>query len=159
MNRPHANRVRLGGAMLAAAAAFALLALPGLASGHDHHHAPPADAGTIESFDGESGVLTIALTNGGTDSGLVTPRTHIQCGRDRGHGHGRGNGHGRGHGRRNRRGTEHSARCTTDELVAGTPVRVAELTLIDGNAYFKLVALPPKRPEGEPKGPEYTPAT
>lgn len=203
MIRPQGARARLGGVLLAVAAAFALLALPGLASGHDHHHGPPADAGTIESFDGESGVLTVALTDGGTVSGLVTPRTHIQCGRDRGHRHGRRHArrHGRRHSLRHRhgaarasrrgelggdrgrgpegeegqgrqpgedppghdgtapgrsegpgQGVEHSGRCTTEDLVAGTPVKVAELVLIDGNAYYRLVGLPPKSPQSEPEG-------
>ena len=72
--------------MLAAVAAvLALVALPGLASAH-HGHDGLADAGTIESFDQETGVLTIALTEGGAVSGMVTPRTHIRCdnGRHRG---------------------------------------------------------------------------
>jgi hypothetical protein len=195
MNRPHSNRARLGGVLLAALAALALLALPGLASGHDHHHEQAADAGTIESFDNETGVLTIALTNGGTVSGLVSPRTHIFCGMDegwRGHGghglrhrrgaahlsrdgsigeenHGRGpddegqQEHGEepgedtpghdgtppGHSEDPGQGADHSARCTTEDLVAGGTVRAAELVLIDGSAFYRLVALPPQAPEGE----------
>ena len=74
------NRTRLAGVLAAVAAALALVALPGLASAH-HDHSPPADAGTIQSFDAGSGVLTIALTEGGSVSGLVTPRTHVVCDR------------------------------------------------------------------------------
>jgi hypothetical protein len=199
MNRPHSNRARLGGVLLAAVAALALLALPGLASGHDHHHGQAADAGTIESFDTETGVLTIALTNGGTVSGLVTPRTHIRCGWDHGrrrHGGEDSRRHRRGSARLSRRGdsdaehqgrgepededhgrgdepgedppghdgtppgrsedpgqgAEHSGRCTADDLVVGGTVKVAELVLIDGSAFYKLVALPPRPPEDEDAG-------
>lgn len=75
---PHGNRARLAGVLVAVAAALALVALPGVASAH-HGHDSLADAGTIESFDQETGVLTIALTEGGAISGLVTPDTHIHC--------------------------------------------------------------------------------
>jgi hypothetical protein len=81
----HGNRARLGGVLVAVAAVLALVALPGVASGHrNRDHA--ADAGTIQSFDPETGILTIDLTEGGSISGLVTPRTHIRCdnGRHRG---------------------------------------------------------------------------
>lgn len=74
----HGNRARLGGILAALAAVVALVALPGVASGHRGHD-DTADAGTIESFDPASGVLTIDLTEGGSVSGLVTPRTHIHC--------------------------------------------------------------------------------
>lgn len=76
---PHGKRARLGVVLVTLAAALALVALPGVAAGHSSHNDPAADAGTIESFDQESGVLTIALTEGGSISGLVTPRTHIHC--------------------------------------------------------------------------------
>lgn len=36
---------------------------------------------------------------------------------------------------------EHSSRCTVDDLVPGTTVKVAELVLIYGNAYYRLVGL------------------
>ena len=75
---PQGNKARLAGVLAAVAAVLALVALPGLASAH-HDHEGLADAGTIESFDQETGVLTIALTEGGSVSGLVTPRTHIHC--------------------------------------------------------------------------------
>lgn len=192
MNGPQGNRARLSGVLLAAAAALAILVLPGLASGHRSHD-PLGDAGTISSFDPETGVLTIDLAKGGSISGLVVRRTHIRCGDDRGrhrgHGHGlrperrgvgatnsnRGSGSGgdevedehggedesgddRGrHGESaddpaghdgtapgRSEGAEHSSRCTVDDLVAGATVKVAELVLIDGNAFYRLVGLEPQ---------------
>lgn len=176
MKRPYVKRARLSGVLLSIAAALAILALPGLATGHKGPHDPPGDAGTIESFDPTTGVLAIDLTDGGTVSGLVVPRTHIRCGDDRGRhrGHnlpphkddGTASRRGKGPGPRGQsgedppghdgtppgnsegpgKGAQHSNRCTTADLVAGTPVKVAELILIDGNAYYKLVALPKKAP-------------
>lgn len=85
----HGNRARLGGVLVAVAAALALVALPGLASGRGGHDGDSAPAGTISSFDRETGVLTIDLADGGSNSGFVTRRTHVRCdnGRHRG-GHG-----------------------------------------------------------------------
>jgi hypothetical protein len=168
---PHGNRARLGGILAVCAAAVALVALPGLASAHRGHD-DLADAGTIQSFDPASGVLTIDLTGGGSASGLVTPRTHIHCdnGRHKGrHGlrhhlrHGEGEpgddhhangddppGHdgtapGRSEGPG--KGAEHGERCSTDDLTAGKTVKFANLVLVDGKAIFTLVALP-KSDEG-----------
>jgi hypothetical protein len=84
----HGKRTRLGGMLAAAAAALAMLALPGLASSHTDHHDLAGDAGTIQSFDPATGVLTIDLIEGGSASGLVVRRTHVQCGDDNGHHHG-----------------------------------------------------------------------
>jgi len=75
---PHGKRARLAGILAALAAVVALVALPGPAAAHRGHD-DLADAGTIQSFDPASGVLTIDLTEGGSVSGLVTPRTHIHC--------------------------------------------------------------------------------
>jgi len=94
----HGKRTRLGGMLVAAAAALAMLALPSLASSHDHHHSLAGDAGTIQSFDPATGVLTIDLADGGSVSGLVVRRTHIRCGDDNGHHHGLGEDHRRGRG-------------------------------------------------------------
>ena len=193
MNRPHGNRARLGGALLAVAAALAILVLPSLASSHGrHHHDDHGDAGTIQSFDPATGVLTIDLANGGSVSGLVVRRTHIHCGRGHGHHHGlrpgllhrpgpgsddsadlpsrgpgedpqgdekesdndhEGRGPEAGEGPPGHDGTapgrsegpgkgaKHSHRCDTDDLVAGATVEVAELVLIDGSAFYKLVEL------------------
>lgn len=82
---PQGNRARLAGVLVAVAAALALVALPGLASAH-HGDDGLADAGTIQSFDPGTGVLTIDLGSGGSVSGLVTPRTHIHCDNGRHHG-------------------------------------------------------------------------
>jgi hypothetical protein len=183
MRRQRSSRARLSGVLLAAMAVAALLVLPGLAASHDRNHDHPGDAGTIQSFDPETGNLVIDLTEGDTISGLVVRRTHIRCGD-------KGRHHGRRHHRRHRRhharaslrgpdrsqdgnavrgpragedtpghdgtppgasedpgqGAEHSDRCNTDDLVEGATVKVAEMVLINGNAYFKLVALKPQAP-------------
>jgi hypothetical protein len=46
---------------------------------HRHHHHHGAPAGTIASFDADTGTLTIALTDGDSVSGEVTNRTRIRC--------------------------------------------------------------------------------
>jgi hypothetical protein len=198
MNRPHGNRARLGGVLLAVTAALAILALPGLASSHGRHHDDHGDAGTIQSFDPATGVLVIDLANDGSVSGLVVRRTHIRCGDDHGHHWGlgrslrhhpgpgsgeateppsrgpnedenddvRGDDHG-GHGLEPGedppghdgtapgrsedpgQGAEHSHRCGVEDLVAGTTVKVAELVLIDGNAFYRLVGLAQQGPDDE----------
>jgi hypothetical protein len=191
------KRARLGGVLAVAAAALAILALPGLASGHERHHEQAGDAGTIQSFDPGTGTLVIGLTEGGSVSGLVTSRTHIRCGEDNEHHHGR-----HGDGRRGRRsatashdgsddqgnrgpgsensgrgeeagednpgrgeeagedtpghdgtppgnsedpgqGAEHADHCTSEDLVAGATVRVAELVLSGGKALYTFVGLEP----------------
>lgn len=208
MRSPHGNRARLGGVLLAAAAAIAILVLPGLAAGHGRHHHDHGDAGTIRSFDLETGVLTIDLAKGGSVSGLVVRRTHIRCGNRKGHRQGRR--HLRRHKRGQRaavssrrggdrgevavedqsgddrggprdgqsedprghdgtppgssegpgQGEEHSARCNAGDLVPGAPVKVAELVLTNGNAYYRLVGLAKQAPadeqpeEGEDEGEE-----
>jgi hypothetical protein len=194
--KSHGNRARLGGALVAAAAVLALVALPGVAAGHEGSHDHAADAGTIQSFDPATGVLVIDLTEGGSVSGLVVDRTHIRCGEDngrhrgrhglrhhlRGHGaddegqQGREEGPADDHGGRGLepnednhqngddppghdgtppgrsedpgQGAAHSARCTTDDLVAGSTVKFAELVLLDGKAFYREVALArPVEPE------------
>lgn len=45
------------------------------------------------------------------------------------------------------RGAEHSARCTSEDLVAGTTVKAAELVLVDGKAIYALVGLEPAAAE------------
>jgi len=190
--KSHGNRARLGGILAAAAAVLAMLALPGLAVSHDRDRA--GDAGAIQSFDPTSGVLVVDLADGGSVSGLVTPRTRIRCGEDHGRHHHRGRGRGddlrRGRGATASRhgsdddngnsgpgsessgrddepgedtpghdgtppgssedpgrGAEHSARCTSEDLVAGATVKVAELVLIDGKAIYALVGLEPAAQE------------
>ena len=189
MRRPEGNRARLGAISLALAAALAMLALPALASSHGGPGGDHADAGTIQSFDVETGVLTIDLAAGGSVSGLVVPRTHIRCDRGRGHHHGLDRGKRRqrgaqasrrggeaepgddsrdpgrapdnpvrghepgedppghdgtapGHSEGPGQGAEHRHhRCGPDDLVAGATVKVAELVLFDGKAFYKLVGL------------------
>lgn len=94
MNRPRRHRYRAAGA-LSLAIAMGLLAAVGALAGiavakdgghrvekrhghhHGHHHHQPS--GTIQSFDPETGRLTITLLNEETVSGLVTDRTRIKC--------------------------------------------------------------------------------
>jgi hypothetical protein len=104
----HGNRARLGGVLAAIAAALALVALPGLASGHKGP-GDPAPAGTVSSFDQETHVLTIDLTDGGSISGLVTRRTHVRCDKGRHRGRHGLRLHRRGHrASASRRGEEES---------------------------------------------------
>lgn len=94
MNRPRRHRYRATGALSLAIAMGLLAAVGALAGiavakdgghrvekrhGHHgrHHHGQPS--GTIQSFDAETGRLTIALPNEETVSGLVTDRTRIKC--------------------------------------------------------------------------------
>jgi len=94
MQRSNGNRVRLGGILLATAlGAVALLAIPGIALTHDKADRPAA--GTIESFDSETGELVVDLAKGDTISGLVVRRTRIRCGSEGSH---------RGHHLKRRRG-------------------------------------------------------
>jgi hypothetical protein len=96
MKRPHGNRARLGGVLLAVAlGALALLALPAIGSSpeSDSDHSPPA-AGTVASFDSETGELVVDLADGGSISALVVRRTQIRCGERPDHLHGHGH---RGH--------------------------------------------------------------
>ena len=94
MNRPRRHRYRAAGA-LSLAIAMGLLAAVGALAGiavakdgghrvekrhghhHRHHHHQPS--GTIQSFDAETGRLTIVLLNEETVSGLVTDRTRVRC--------------------------------------------------------------------------------
>lgn len=81
----HGYRGRLGGVLLAVAlGALAMLALPAIGIGkHGSDHHGPRPAGTISSFDKETGVLTVALAKGGEISAMVVRRTHIRCGESR----------------------------------------------------------------------------
>jgi hypothetical protein len=134
MRRRHGKRARLGGALLAAIGALALLALPSVAAAKDRNHDRIPDrweklhhlslkvdqagrdqdrdglrnraefragdnprdrdtdndgvmdgdenAGTIASFDKETGRLEINLFNGDTVAGTVDDRTRIECDQD-----------------------------------------------------------------------------
>jgi hypothetical protein len=139
---------RIAGAI----AVLAMLAAPAVASahrGHDddgrhhgrHHHAhakkahvKDLPAGTVTSF--TAGELTITLTGGKTYSATVTDKTVIRCktaapqtptpatARTSRHGHDDGNG-----------------RCTTADLVPGTQVADADLSLSHGGTWKKVKLL------------------
>lgn len=81
----HGNRARLGGVLLAVGlGALALLALPALGIGKGGDG--PRAAGTVESFDRETGLLVVDLAKGRKIAGLVVRRTKIRCARhDRRH--------------------------------------------------------------------------
>ncbi len=183
----HGKRRRTAGVVLAAVlSALMVLALPSIASArhgghqrasghhhgkrhhhrrhhrrHRHRHFSSADgsAGTIASFDADTGKLVISLDGGDTVSGLVTERTHIRCGGgcDKGSedssesqgadasslsedppGH---DGTPPGSSEDPGQGADHTAKCTTDALVVGAVVKRAELVIVGGKVYFTLVAL------------------
>lgn len=73
----------LGALVLGSAASLALANGGGRRAekrhGHHHRHHHHQPSGTIQSFDPETGRLTIALFNEETVSGLVTDRTRIKC--------------------------------------------------------------------------------
>jgi hypothetical protein len=152
----HVNKHRRGpttviGLLLSIAA---LLALAGPASAHHgHHHRGGEPAGTISSFDPDSGVLTIDLAKGGSISALVTDETSIEIGGDcKGGDHfgrhsrtaaraaGRNFGHDQGwhHGHH---GWGHGQEGSTDDLVPGAVVKSADLSLVDGTATYDKVKL------------------
>jgi hypothetical protein len=219
MNR---NRVRLGTIMLAAAAALAMLALPGIAAAKDRNHDRIPDrwekrhhlslqvkqthrdqdsdhlrnraefmagdnprdrdsdddgvadgeenAGTIASFDTQTGRLVINLFNGDTLAGTVTDQTEIKCededededlgatashdGQEAGDDNG-GQGEeesGDDRGDNSGPGSEHSGpghdgdddgdvNCTTAALVPDAVVEEAELEIGNGTATFEEVEL------------------
>lgn len=131
----------------------AMLAFAGPASAHHHDDFGSDDpAGTISSFDPESGVLTIDLAGGGQVSGLVTDETRIETGGEcRRHGDDGDERHARtrraralrhgdhDHGRHH--GWWHGDEGSTDDLVAGAVVDDAILILADGKATFVKVEL------------------
>ncbi len=126
----------------------ALLAFAAPASAHHHGDSSDDPAGTVASFDPDTGVLAIDLAGGGTISGLVSEDTWIGTPGDCDHGHGdfdRRNllrhkrhhhhgDHGRHHG-------HHSWGSGTDDLTAGAVVDDAVLVLEDGKAVFVKVEL------------------
>jgi hypothetical protein len=147
-------------ALLAGAVALvAALAFAGPASAHhggDSHGEP---AGTIASFDPDTGVLTIQLSGGGTETGVVTERTwissdqgcggghhgwsHGRAGRRNLHGdfHGHGGFHGHHWGRHGHGDWHHGAAASTADLTPGAVVDDAVLILQDGQAWFAKIDL------------------
>jgi hypothetical protein len=122
------------------------------------------NAGTIQSFDAETGRLTIALFGGDTISGLVDEQTKIKCedehspdiaaqaqsshdeseddsgGDDSEDNSGHGSSHsGQGPSGHDDEGT--GANCTTSDLIPGATVEEAELELANGLATFEEVEL------------------
>jgi hypothetical protein len=180
MNRPRRHRYRAAG-VLSLAIAMGLLAAVGALAGiavakdgghrvekrhghhHGHHHHQPS--GTIQSFDADTGRLTIALLTEETVSGLVTDRTRIKCedehapdvtasrrhlrhgesepGDDHGGGDnsGPGNSNSAGNGPNGHDDNGTGANCTTSDLIVGAVVTDAELEIEHGGAIWDEVEL------------------
>jgi hypothetical protein len=105
-------------------------------------------AGTIASFDVQTGALTIDLFNGGELSGAVTDNTEIKC-EDEGHhegddddmdDHGGNPGPGGGDDRRSHEG-EGGEDCGVEKLVPGTVVSEAEVEANSQGAIFEEIEL------------------
>jgi hypothetical protein len=108
------------------------------------------NAGTIASFDAETGKLTINLFGGETASGLVTEDTRIRCGHEGNRGedeNGDGGGGNAGASSSSDGGNsgsdEQAANCTPADLVLGETVAEADLSLRNGKATFEEIDLAP----------------
>lgn len=123
------------------------------------------NAGTIASFDPQTGKLTINLFNGETISGFVTEETEIECGCGRAAGEeqtgtarassesagessgsaddepGQEAGDDEAEGSDDVGDAEDGGSCTTEDLVEGATVREADLHLANGVATFEKVEL------------------
>jgi hypothetical protein len=126
----------------------ALLALAVPAVAHDHSQSDFDDgpAGTIASFEADSGKLVIDLAGGGSISGLVTRFTWIDSsdgcddrrGRQQLHDWCRRQlhlEHGSEH------NSSHDSRGSADDLVVGAVVDDALLVLKDGRAFYAKIDL------------------
>lgn len=163
------RRARLGGMLAVALGALALLALPALSAAK--HGSDDSDyrqnAGTVASYDSESGELTIDLNAGGTTTALVTDETRIICvGVKRGgHRHHHNRGRGRGHegedsasssrrsGKKARRGEvrRRGANCTDEALAEGAVIRKARTDSEEGVEEFtKILVEKAKTASGGP---------
>jgi hypothetical protein len=97
------------------------------------------NAGTIQSFNADTGRLVINLFGDDTLSGLVTAETRIKCEDENEneneveHHHGGNSGPGGG--------DEDDRNCTTADLTPGRVVVEAELEAEDGAAFFEEVEL------------------
>jgi hypothetical protein len=122
------------------------------------------NAGTIASFDAETGKLTINLFGGETASGLVTEDTRIRCGHEGNRGEDEngdddgnaeassssdgGNsgddpaGHDANEGPgQDEQGDQQATSCAPADLVVGTTVAEADLSLRNGKAKFEEIDL------------------
>jgi hypothetical protein len=152
------NRARALAPTLAIAVT-ALLALAGPAVAHNDSHGSDDPAGTIASYDTDTGKLVIDLTDGDSIAGFVTRWTWIDAEDNRGCG---GDGGGdtskaKRHGRRTLHGDWCERKRTGDhhghhgwrhgpdgdesDLVEGAVVDDAILVLRDGRAFFAKVDL------------------
>lgn len=158
--------------VVATCAVVAFIPASALAHGHGrrHHHArihhrqfgrawgqagnttpanPTAaqDAGTVQSF--TNGVLTIALANGQTVSGMVTPDTEIECRAPetaatagwQSHDHGGDNGQGDDDQGQGDDDNENAQNCDTSALTAGAVVHEARLSVSGAGANWDKVEL------------------
>lgn len=136
-----------------------------LAHGRHHHHHHQfrvhhrdfghvndmaGDAGTVASFDNATGKLTIALNDGSTVTGTVTPDTEIQCEAANEPAHDNffhKNDHGSGSGDQGDRGDDNNndnndmQNCDTSALTPGATVHEAELRLSGAGAIWDRVDL------------------
>jgi len=155
--------------VVATCAVVAFIPATALAHGHGrhHHHAriqhrqfgrawglagkstpanPTAaqDAGTVQSF--TNGVLTIALANGQTVSGTVTPDTEIECRASdtsampgwQSHDQGDDQGEDQGQGDDD---NQNAQNCDTSALTAGTVVHEARMSVSGAGANWDKVEL------------------
>ncbi|MEZ5077818.1 MAG: hypothetical protein R2725_10270 [Solirubrobacterales bacterium] len=159
------SRARLGSLLAVALGALALLALPAIATakhgsdGGGERSNGRENAGTVASYDTETGELEIALTAGGTAAALVTDETRIRCvGAKRGgHRHHSHRGRGRGHqgedsvtesrrgGRKARQRRHRGHRCGDAALTEGAVIRKARIDEgEEGDAFTKILVEKPK---------------
>jgi hypothetical protein len=126
------------------------------------------NAGTITSYDTETGKLTISLFGGDSVSGIVTEDTRIRCGQQCDHNHGQNDedqsqnddqnddsgvsasshgednsGPGSSNSDSDQGDDEQAANCSPKDLVVGATVAEAELELEHGVATFEKIDLAP----------------